>query len=97
LSAKVTGHNLGNITYLVSRAAELGGYKWNFVAKFDVDGSLVWIEVPSINGTDFDDVPRVPLRIAAGNWVFLRPGDSGLTWGDRHPVQSGLFEEIPNA
>jgi hypothetical protein len=95
LAAKVTGHNLGNITYLVSKAAERGGYEWTFATKFASDGSLIWIEVPSNNLPDFETVvPRSPLRVPAGNWVFLRPDDTGLLWGDRHPVQSGLFEEI---
>jgi hypothetical protein len=89
--AKVTGHNLANITYLVSKAAERGGYEFEFKAKFWGDGSLDYVEVP---GPFNKSNGLRNYRVGAGGWLFLAPGESHLTWGDYHPVQSGLFEEL---
>lgn len=91
LAAKVTGHNLANITYLVSKAAERGGYEFEFKAKFWGDGSLDYVEVPGpfVEGNGLRNY-----RVASGGWLFLAPGGLHVTWGNSHPIQSGLFEEL---
>lgn len=91
-ACKVTGHNLGNISYLVSKAAERGGFTFEFKARFADDGSLTWVEVPAAAETNHG--VGYAQTVFAGAWLFLSPGGNGLTWGDYHPVTSGLFEEI---
>lgn len=86
LAAKVTGHNLANITYLVSRAAERGGYEFEFKAKFSTDGSLITVSVPGMGGESY--------RALGGMWLFLKPELDYLTWGMGHPVQQGHFREL---
>lgn len=86
LAAKVTGHNLANISYLVSKAAERGGFPFKFQADFGSAGELIQVAVPAAyGGTGW---------APAGVWLFLIPGKDYLTWHDRHPVQSGLFREL---